>query len=1375
MIDSPAAPRAWLSLRLWLPLAVFLAIVGLKFWQIDRYGSDLPFWDQWDAEGDRLLRPYLEGTLHFADLFQPHNEHRPVLTRVLALGLFKLNDGIWDARVEMLVNALIHALSALCLLAFARRFLSPLAWHAFGVLLVVLFGHVLSWENTLAGFQSQFYFILLFSALHLGGTLLAPPRSWAWWLAPLAGVAALLSMASGLLSAAAILAVVAIRALRDRRLAREEIYVIACNVALFAVGWALKLDHPGHEHLKASGLGVWLDAFLRQFAWPTIGLWAAPLGLLPSLAFVVAYFRRRVDGPAAHALLGAIAWFALQCAALAYGRGSENHAYGSRYTDTLSVGIAIGVLAVGFLASTATDARTRRGWLAYVAVFLGVVAVGFVRETRTVFRETLDFMASVNAIREDSVRRYVANHDPAFFQKLPWDELPYPSAPRLALLLDLPSLRSTLPISVRPPLSLVPDPAATREFTLHTPRPIPGPTPFALMAWSSHPDASAQFTSTPFDVERSHVSLFAAREGSQVDRVQMVNDAGQRIEPLGPLSEGPRWRRLNFFVPRGRYRLEVTHAGPGGITFTAPVTTTTLSNLAVKTVRLGPALLVAGLVAGFLALVTSWPAPGPRSNRSIRVSRAWRGGAMVFVFGVLALVVGPIATEPPRAQTLGALAGDPTLLGESSFQQPGVYVSTSATTLPAGVATRGSWLGSDEFRGQHETGWYPARPKLEVMVAGYPLLAGNRLEMEVRHRDGRLDLVPYSGENPRETWQSWEIALPDDAFSFRIRAVDGSSAVTGWLAFSEPFVRPLQVARQLWPLAQLLTTTCLALTLLYGPGLLWLERAGFAASRMAMAVLAGPLLLVLLGFACWALGGWIAPVWLARIGVALLLVAIGAAAWRVRHRFSPPRAMSTVMVAGSLLVGLAVSKANFSIGPRGELFGGIVMRTLEVGGHSDSTIPFRVVQVVARHLAPFSAEAESYFDPWSFAARGPLAGILAAPVVLATGAAVPKGMPEQAWQPFDREGFAAYRITLIALASLAGWAMFGLVAALVSVPAARFAAVVLLLAPFFTHEMYFTWPKLFTAGLVLTSFLLAHERRWLASGTVLGLGYLFHPLALLSTPFIGLWLLGRTVPRGAWRPRIVAASAFGVGLGACVAAWQAVAALRPGPGGSQAIFLTYFKLADNRLATWSTWWETRWENFANTFLPFHLLTFDPTHESINSYYAPSDGWVHAGFLYWNTLPFALGLPAFAVMAVAIVRGARRAPRIAWITVLGPALFLIVYWGAACSGLMRHCGQVLFVSTIAFGVWSLWQDRGALGLRRLARVFLHPACFAWRAGEIALMAFGTSLLHRVPRWGDQFAINDYLSLLVATLCLIVATMILARDGAAALEPTEPDAP
>ncbi len=738
---------------------------------------------------------------------------------------------------------------------------------------------------------------------------------------------------------------------------------------------------------------------------------------------------------------------------------------------------------------------------------------------------------------------------------------------------------------------------------------------------------------------------------------------------------------------------------------------------------------------------------------------ARRVGWVIFALGAAALVVGPIRfSGQSRVSPLRLLEKGADRMGVGRFQAAAVYPSTDASPVPAGVQTRGSFLGTNLFEGTQVSAWFQPRSRITVMLAGYPASAPNRVEVEVRLGDGSVVSIPFRGENPREVWQPWSVSIPDGAQAVRVRAVDASPDL--WLAFTEPFP-PTLVSSPCWPIIQLLTATCLALALLYGPGLLWFLSCPRPAGDLAVALLFGPLALAAVGLLCWALGGWVAPALVARVSIGCLLAFL--ATWALRigggRPSGLPREAAVVIGVGALLVGFAVAKANVSNGPKGELYGGSVSRSLEVGPYSDSRISYCLVQVVANHFGPFSPPSHRYYSPYAFGSRGPLAGLLAAPLVLATGAHVQEEFPDQVWRPFDPQGFAVYRIALIVLASLAAWAVFGVVAGALDVSWGLLAGATLLLSPFFVHEMFFTWPKMIAGGCVLTSFYLVRRKSPLAAGLALGAGYLFHPLAILSAPFLGLWIAVDGGGAG-WRGRIRDAVRFGGGSLAVVALWQFVAYLDPDPTGRQSGFLTYFLMAAGAPAQWAGWWSYRWDSLANTFVPFHFLSIDPGEYVINSVYGRSDSWIHFSFLYWCTYPFAIGLLAYILTTPALIAAAWRTPAAAFAVVFGPGLLLVVYMGAGNSGLMRYCGHALFLSCVAFSIWSLAQP-GMRWRAWAAAALAHPLFLALRALEVGWMAFAPTLHGHIPRPDDRFFLNDRFSLAVAAACLAAAFILLAR--------------
>src|SRR5688572_10572286 len=146
-------------MRLGLAVCLFLVIWAAKLVTIDRFGSDLPYWDQWAKEGDLMFVPWLERGEFWGPLVLPHSEHR--IAPTLALNLFLvLAGGQWDARVQCVVNAALHAAIGAGLLLWALRRFS-LRWAlAGGAVLLALIALPMSPDNIIRGFQSQYYFAM---------------------------------------------------------------------------------------------------------------------------------------------------------------------------------------------------------------------------------------------------------------------------------------------------------------------------------------------------------------------------------------------------------------------------------------------------------------------------------------------------------------------------------------------------------------------------------------------------------------------------------------------------------------------------------------------------------------------------------------------------------------------------------------------------------------------------------------------------------------------------------------------------------------------------------------------------------------------------------------------------------------------------------------------------------------------------------------------------------------------------------------------------------------------------------------------------------------------------------------------------------------
>jgi hypothetical protein len=356
--------------------SMILVVVGARLWLIDQYGPRVPFLDAWQ-QLDTVLLPFVRGALTWSDLFAPHNEHRIALTRVYDLGLFIL-EGQWDARVTMVANVFLAAASAaLCCLLFwaylGRRYLELLV-----ILAALGWGLPFAWENTLWGFQSTFYILVLFFVLALWLMLGYRPLSLPWLLGAWFALCSLFTLASGMLAPCAIFVIsLLVQVLWGSRATRD--WLTPTLAALLNIlGVALPLPAGGHQ-LHAQSLGAWASAFARFLAWPwTDPWWLAVLIWAPiAILFILRLARRSRPRLAEQMLFGVALWVVLQAAVIAYGRGEYQGPMQSRYMDIFKLSLIVNGLALAILLDeTVGRVRLRMSILAFAAIWGVVFALG---------------------------------------------------------------------------------------------------------------------------------------------------------------------------------------------------------------------------------------------------------------------------------------------------------------------------------------------------------------------------------------------------------------------------------------------------------------------------------------------------------------------------------------------------------------------------------------------------------------------------------------------------------------------------------------------------------------------------------------------------------------------------------------------------------------------------------------------------------------------------------------------------------------------------------------------------------------------------------------------------------------------------------------
>jgi len=404
--DSSKHFAAWLA-------ALFLIVLGAKLWVVQLYGSPLPLWDQW-YEANAFFKPWLEGRLTPADFFTPNNEHRIFFTHLLDMGVISLN-GRWEPMLQMTVNAFIHA-AFVCALAFCLwDFLGRKNGWLICALLAPFFALPYGAENTIWAINSQQYFMSLFALATLVGLGFNPPGSRRWWLGLAAAVMGLFTMASGLLAPMAVGGLLVLRAIKSRRIEKQNLITLAICLVVVGLGAAAKVTMPEDAPLKAHTLMEFISAFARNLAWPFVSTPAMALLIpLPLAGLLAWYFRPNFQRSHTAEFLFALAlWSALQSAAIAYGRANYGDGVpASRYMDVLNIFVIASLFATGLLRQLWTGGTFSK-WAAPLLplVFAGVIFFGLVQVSQLVVQGLLVPTRMMNLVAEERVETFMATGD----------------------------------------------------------------------------------------------------------------------------------------------------------------------------------------------------------------------------------------------------------------------------------------------------------------------------------------------------------------------------------------------------------------------------------------------------------------------------------------------------------------------------------------------------------------------------------------------------------------------------------------------------------------------------------------------------------------------------------------------------------------------------------------------------------------------------------------------------------------------------------------------------------------------------------------------------------------------------------------------------
>lgn len=446
----------------WLA-AAFLLILGAKLWLIAAFGTTLPWWDQWACHGVTYLQYFktsiplnpeqaalVEPTLSLKALLAPHCEHRLVFTRLYALLLLALN-GQWDARLEMVVNAFLHALTGIALALMFWRLAGRRHLPLFCVASVLIFGLPFSWEATLYSACISHYALLALALAALWLTIVYPVGSWLWLLGLACAAADLLTMGSGFFAALAILAIALLRWIKDRERRSAAVWMALAGLSVLIAGMLLAVTVPGHASIQSHRLIDLLSAIAQRCAWPNSGYpWLAVPAWLPFIVITARALLTRGQRPVAEQFaLGLGLWLLLQIAAMAFGRYGVGIA--SRHTVILSLGIPLNLFCAMLLwQSHDQNRRSRILKMAIVGLWIGQFVPGLWALSRQAILVEAPLQKHYYTQCEKNVKAFIRSDNIAELEAKPMFEIPYPDAHSLAAFLRNPAMRAILPPGINP-------------------------------------------------------------------------------------------------------------------------------------------------------------------------------------------------------------------------------------------------------------------------------------------------------------------------------------------------------------------------------------------------------------------------------------------------------------------------------------------------------------------------------------------------------------------------------------------------------------------------------------------------------------------------------------------------------------------------------------------------------------------------------------------------------------------------------------------------------------------------------------------------------------------------------------------------------------
>lgn len=541
-----------------LSIVVFL-IFGAKLWFIKNFGSSVPFWDEWSVIRGTFL-PWMNDELTFHDLFAPHNEHRPVVIRLLLLGEFILNQQ-WDSLLGMIVNAGFSTLTALFLIVVTRRQLGSHLDNGLLFTIALLWSLPYSWENLAWSFQSAWYLVILFSLLTIWGLLLHKQFTWQWWMGLVSGFLAFLNLISGLLVFIVIAIIKLYLIALDKGNRQSHLTTLVVSFVLAYVCLLFVPESPPEAKMGMSNnVEQFLYALGSNLAWPWVTQPLLSLVLyLPLMVLVSRIIWLRYLPSSAEGWVVAIGgWVILQAVVIAYGRGGnlvylEGGGPNSRYMDILALGIVVNFLAFNLLTKSQIDKLTKRRLHNYASGWGLLFTWGMffmMLNSDLGGLHAIKWLSERNVDQLKYTREFLATRNLNVLKDKPFKHIPYRVPEELADLLTNAQILRILPHRLVIPTLFKPtlgSPFVVNGLALGAP-PYPQEEVLGSYTHQLGNAATGSFVSSPITVDHEYLEIPVTGYLGELDiSLTLVVKEKNLITPIVP-AEVPKDRWISCYV-----------------------------------------------------------------------------------------------------------------------------------------------------------------------------------------------------------------------------------------------------------------------------------------------------------------------------------------------------------------------------------------------------------------------------------------------------------------------------------------------------------------------------------------------------------------------------------------------------------------------------------------------------------------------------------------------------------------------------------------------------------------------------------------------------------------------------------------------------------